>query len=149
MQKETSSWNKPDHIGIVVRDLDKAVAYYESIGIGPFIPRKMTTPEEMSVYGKPTPKFMVKIAFASVGPINIELVQPVEQAVLQDEFLKTKGEGINHVGFVTDNLKRENEKLNKKGIEIVLSSNRANGSAASYYDTRKVGGVLLEFIQRG
>ena len=35
---EISPWSKPDHIGVIVKDMDSAVQYYQSFGLGPFEP---------------------------------------------------------------------------------------------------------------
>ena len=35
---EDSPFSKAEHIGVVVRNMDRAVEYYESLGIGPFKP---------------------------------------------------------------------------------------------------------------
>ncbi len=34
---EQLPFSKVDQIGVIVRDIDKAVEYYQSLGIGPFI----------------------------------------------------------------------------------------------------------------
>ena len=41
---DKSLFSKVDHIGVVVRDIDKAVEYYESLGIGPFEPVNAASP---------------------------------------------------------------------------------------------------------
>ena len=33
---ERSPFSKIDHIGVIVRDMDKAIEYYQRLGIGPF-----------------------------------------------------------------------------------------------------------------
>jgi len=144
---ENPPFAKIDHLGIMVRDLDEAVEYYQSLGIGPFELREMSTLAEVKIYGKPV-KFNAKIAVARVGSINIEVVQPMENAVLQHEFLESKGEGINHIGFLVDDLEKEKAKLLDKGLEVILSASRTTGMGAAYFDTRQVGGVLIELIKR-
>lgn len=50
---EDSPFSKAEHIGVVIRNMDRAVEYYESLGIGPFKPlnHKLLTQQEM--LGKP------------------------------------------------------------------------------------------------
>ena len=52
-----SSWaSRIHHIGIVVRDIEKAIEYYESLGIGPFEPLKRGTKDvEPIVYSQNLP----------------------------------------------------------------------------------------------
>ena len=40
--KEKSPFSTFDHVGVVVRDMDRAIEYYQSLGAGPFEP--VTTP---------------------------------------------------------------------------------------------------------
>lgn len=147
MDKGKSTFSRPDHVGIIVKNLEKAIAYYQSLGLGPFTIRAMSNVVDKKMYGKPT-DFQLKVALASAGPINIELIQPLGNAHLQDEFLRTRGEGINHIGFIVDDLKKETDALTGQGFEIVLSAKRTTVGGANYFDTRKVGGVILELIQR-
>ncbi len=36
MDKKKSSFTKLHHVGVVVKDINKAIAYLEALGIGPF-----------------------------------------------------------------------------------------------------------------
>ena len=92
--------------------------------------------------------FKGKVAVAQMGPINIEVVQPIENALLQTKFLESKGEGINHISFLVDDLEKEEAKLRDKGLEVILSAKRTTGSGSAYFDTRQVGGVFIELIKR-
>lgn len=132
------------HIGVVVKDLDRAIKYYESLGIGPFEPRDTSKLTEKEMYGKPT-DFKLKIAVAQLGPVKLELTQPDGNAPVQENFLKTRGEGINHLAFAVDNVLEARDKLVKKGLEVILSTKTGTGRAA-YFDT-KVGGVIFEVVQ--
>ena len=146
-ETEKTTFSKIDHLGIMVRDVNKAVEFYESLGMGPFEFREMTSLAEVEIYGKPV-KFNAKVAVAKLGSLNIEVVQPMENAVLQWEFLESKGEGINHIGFLVDDLDKEKARLCDKGLEIILSSRRTTGIGAAYFDTSEVGGVLIGIIKR-
>lgn len=46
---ENSLFSKIDQIGIVVKDMDKAIEHYQSLGIGPFELLKMTPALERRV----------------------------------------------------------------------------------------------------
>ena len=143
---EKSAFSKIDHVGVVVRNLDKAIDYYQSLGLGPFRQKDISVLTDKKMYGKPT-DFELKMATAQMGPIMIELIQPVEEAPVQEEFLESKGEGINHIAFSVDDLDKEEAKLVEKGLEVILSVRRTTGGGGSYFDTREVGGVIMELIQ--
>jgi len=141
-----------NHLGMVVKDLDKAIKHYESLGIGPF---KMANQKYKSrtLLGRPVPPDVVltKVATAQAGPLHIGLIQPIAEETHWMEFLKTKGEGVNHLGFFTDDYDQENAKLIEKGHKIIYECayELPNGTTgrASYFDTDKVGGILIEPIE--
>ncbi len=150
---EETPWARVDQIGIVVSDLDRAIKHYESLGLGPFKSRK---PSYLSreLYGRPVPPdaVLIKVASAQSGPLQLELVEPVAEGTHWMEFLRAKGEGINHLGLFVDDFDIEAAKLLEKGYRIIYKStfqfpNGALGRAA-YFDTDKVGGILIEPIQR-
>jgi len=136
-----------DQIGIIVRDMDKAVEYYESLGIGPFESQTGVVLLERRVRGELVTDVKNAVKVAQMGPIEIELVQPVEGESIQREFLETRGEGINHLGFYVDDLDREVAKLAEQGIEPVMTVTFEGGGGVAYMDTGEVGGVLMELIQ--
>ena len=145
--KEESPFSKFDHVGVVVRDINKAIEYYKSLGIGPFGP--VTTPvAEKKFYGKPTEDYGVELRLARLGQIHIELLQPVKGASPAMGFLEKRGEGINHICFAVDDVEKEAAKLVEKGFEVISSVKFQNGGGNVYLDTGKVGGVLIELLQQ-
>ncbi len=77
---------KIDHIGIIVRDLDKAIKVYsEALGLE----LKMTEVLE---------EYQVKIAFIPIGESLIELCEPIGPGEDKD-FLEVHGEGLQHIFF--------------------------------------------------
>jgi len=143
---EKSPFSRIDHVGILVKDLDKAIEYYQSLGIGPFQQIPMDTVINKTMYGE-TSDWQIRAAVAQLGTIKFELIQPVRGAHLMEEFLESKGEGINHVAFAVDDLDKEVNKLVDKGFKVILSAKRASGHGGVYFDTRQVGAVILELIQ--
>jgi 4-hydroxyphenylpyruvate dioxygenase-like putative hemolysin len=131
-----SGW-KFNHIGVVVRDVDKAVESYQSLGIVD----KAT--DRVTMEGK---RAKLIGRFIHIGSLLIELWQPVRGETVQQEFLNSRGEGVNHIAFNVDDLDREKEKMAEKGIPVVFSVRDEEGYMA-YFDTRKVGNILIELIQ--
>lgn len=141
---------KLDHVGVVVKDLEKAIEYYQSLGMGPFVPNPSESAADRKIYGKPAPNVKVKGVVAQMGPIKFELMQPIEGESLQKEFLKSKGEGINHIGFVVDDLEGEMAKLEEKGFKVISGGKIPPNGGFAYFDTDKLGGVIfaLELIKK-
>jgi catechol 2,3-dioxygenase-like lactoylglutathione lyase family enzyme len=148
MEKNTaveSPFSKLIQVGVVVKDLDKAVERLLSLGIGPFTPMLLPPDAEQWFRGKPLDaKF--KISGARLGEIVLELIQPVEGESPHQEFLDSKGEGIQHIAFAVDDLDREVAKLTKQGVSVLLSANLRDVRVA-YLDLG-VGGLIIELIQR-
>ena len=146
---EKSPFSKVAHIGVVVRDMDKVIEYYQSLGIGPFEPFKSVVAIERKMLGKPIApdSIKMKIKIVKMGPVELEFIEPVEGETLWKEFLETRGEGINHLGFLVDDIDAEEAKLIEKGLTVLYRSRFKNGGGAAYFDTGKVGGILIELIQ--
>jgi len=90
-------FSKAHHVGVVVRDMDKAIERYQSLGIGPFEPSKSFDVVEREFLSKPidAKTTRLKARFTDLGPIRLELIQPLEGNSLAQKFLETNGEGIN------------------------------------------------------
>jgi methylmalonyl-CoA/ethylmalonyl-CoA epimerase len=147
MGKDTaveSPFSRLIQVGVVVKDLDKAIERLMSLGIGPFTPMTIPDDAEQWFRGKPLDaKF--KISGARLGEIVLELIQPVEGKSPHQEFLDSKGEGIQHIAFAVDDLDREVARLTKQGVSVLLSANLRDVRVA-YLDLG-VGGLVVELIQ--
>ena len=132
--------------GVVVEDLDRAVKYYSSLGIGPFQPLDLTRIER-TVYGKPAKGLRNRSRVAQMGSVQLELLQPVSGESVQKEFLDKRGEGINHLGFLVDDLEKEVDRLTAMGFTVISSVTYAGGGGVAYLDTDRIGGVVFELIQ--
>ena len=146
---EKSPFSKVCQVGVIVKDVDKAVEYYQALGIGLFESSKTAhLVTDRKVYGKPADDVKNKARLAQMmGQLYLELVQPVSGESIQKEFLEIKGEGINHLGFFVDDLKKETAKMVEKGFKVISSTRYAGGGGIAYFDTDKVGGVIFELIQ--
>ena len=143
-----SPFTNVGQVGVIVRDMEKAVEYYSSLGIGPFKTLNVSR-YDRRVYGKPMGDDHKNLLLvAQMGPIELELIQPVSGDSVQKQFLETKGEGINHLGFFVDDLEKEVAKLVRKGFKVINSVKYVGGGGVAYLDTDRIGGVCFELIQR-
>ncbi len=164
--EETKNWTF-HHLGVIVADMEKAVEYYQSLGFIDFLPERPRpanppTWVEMTAYDKTIikdgqvlipPKPGVKSVpntWCRVGSITLELIQPGEGSVknVNRDFLENVGDGINHIAYTVDaeHFEQEVEKMKAKGLEIILSGRLSNGGGYVYFDTRKVGGIVIELM---
>jgi len=132
---------------IVVKDIDRAIEYYTStFGMGPFRISDVDM-EGVLLRGKPI-STRIKVAFAESGPLQIELIQPVEGKNIYTEFLDSKGEGLHHLAFQVNDLDAMLAKLAKEGIEPTFHKSYPElGIAFAYLNTDRIGGVIFELIE--
>lgn len=128
-----------DQLGIVVKDMEQVIASWSALfGMGPWTFREMVGTDDQ---GHP---LKVKLAFTYLGPLQIELVQPVEGRVLYSDFLDSRGEGLHHLGFFVDDLEGEVANLLAQGARIL----REKPGSYTYLDTGGPGGVIFELINK-
>ena len=137
-------------LGVVVKDVDKAVEYYSSaFGIGPFDvfewgPDKHWVNEELS-------PVKYRLGMAKLGDLEIELLQPLEGKSLHQEFLDTQGEGLQHLGFHVKDYDDIFSRFIKAGFKPLMRAEHdvpeLNGQVkACYFDTQQIGGIIFELI---
>lgn len=137
-------------VGVVVRDMDLAVEQYSRLfGLGPFT-RYLFRPDRHWYRGEPSP-LKIEMAKAWWGPVEFEMLQPVEGPSLHQEFLDAHGEGLQHLGFNVRNYDRVMEAMVTAGFEPVMRAEsfveQYDGNLkACYFDTRAVAGVICEVI---
>ena len=111
-------------IAIVVRNLDASVDAYENgYGIGPwefheFLPGDV---EDLVKDDAPA-QYGMRIALATVGRVQWELIQPIDDRSNYAEFLREKGEGVHHIQVAVDNY---------DDITVSAAADRAYANSAS------------------
>ena len=146
MQK---NW-KFHHVSVMVKDIDKAIEYYGTLGVGPFPPTigpKGVPLIDQSLRGQKSDFAMdLRYAESGFGGLKFEIVEPLEGESIYKEFLDKKGEGVHHIAFTVDDLDTEIAKMAERGFKVIQTGQTARGKFA-YFDTDKVGGVVTELIQ--
>ena len=127
------------HVGVIVNDMEKAVEYYKSLGI-------VTVGRDMGVVPTRTGA-KVKARWAQMGPLLLELFQPIEGEDIQLEFLREHGEGIAHIGFIVADINAEVDALVSRGVKLLFRIDHPTGTSIAYFDTREVGGFIIELVQ--
>ncbi len=133
-------------IGIVVKSIDQTVKYYENVlGLGPFVEPEINYSDKQ-YHGKPA-DFAIRMSFCSLGPIELELIEPITEPTIYHDFLKEKGEGIHHIGFDVKDMDERIKVCAEMGIDV-LQMGRTPAGGFAYLNTEKIGGVIFELIQR-
>ena len=129
---------KVDHLGIAVRSLPNAIRFFEaSLGL------KCSRTEEVESQ-------KVRIAFFKVGEISIELLEPTGEDSPIYKFLETRGEGIHHVAFQTDNIPDQLQLASRAGCRLIHEApvEGGHGKQVAFLHPKTTLGVLIEFCSR-
>ena len=120
-------------------------------GIGPFkFIEWPNRPDAKYFYRDAEQYIKVRQAFAQVGPLELELIQPVAgDRNAYREFLEQKGGGIHHVLFEVENMEALVEALSKAGVGVLQSGTGIRpGTRWALLDTQDLVGFLLELRHR-
>lgn len=136
----SGSFSKLHHVCIVVNDIDKTQAYYESIGIGPWEEYPpLTEYTDLSV-PNPTAFAQMKYRLCNMPNIQLQLCQPSSEPNPQRTFLETKGEGVFHLGFEVPDA----DAAEAAAVPAIrMKGRRNNGTGFTYYDTEGPAAVTL------
>jgi methylmalonyl-CoA/ethylmalonyl-CoA epimerase len=130
------------HICLVVHDIDKAQAYYESAGIGPW--REYPPLSEYTDLDHPNPDAFrqLKYRVAELDNVQLQLCEPPALDCAQRRFLDTHGEGVFHLGFESD-VDTAVEQASALGIDVLMRGQRDDRSGFVYFDTLDDAAVVL------
>ena len=143
---------KPIHIGILVKDIEKAMKYYSEIfHIGPW--QDFGELQENALYyGKPH-KLCYRAAMAPFGSLELELIQPTQDGGVFADDLKAKGEGMHHVCIEVEDIEKNIEECKAMGFDIVdyvpmYEMEPGFSLGFIFINSDKVGGMKLELVQQ-
>ena len=132
-------------IGVVVADLDAGMARYGAL-LGLSNWKRMDT-DYVGRYRDWQGRIANRNAFAPWGSIHLEMIEPGVGEGNAKEWLRTRGEGIFHVGVATDDVR--DRPLEADVIFEVLSQRQPDGSAAIVHlDTVAALGFFVELTWR-
>ncbi len=127
-----------EHIGIAVKDLKKAIKYYEdTLGLECYSIEEVADQK-------------VKTAFFKIGQTKIELLETTDRDGPIGRFIEKKGEGIHHIAFAVDELEKSLKEAKDKGVRLIDSEPRkgAEGLNIAFLHPKSTFGVLTEFCEK-
>ena len=140
-------------IVIIVQDLDKTVQVLtEVFGLGPF--RFVTWPppgrtDLVKVYHGMPGDFTYRMAFTELGPIELELIQPLEGESVWADFVAEHGQGIHHIRFNVLDMQPVVDHLAKYGARVnQMGSGLRPGTAWAVFGTEDLIGFAIEVMKK-
>jgi methylmalonyl-CoA epimerase len=128
---------KIDHIAVAVKDVEKAAEFYEKV-----LGLKLGGIEEVEGMD-------VKVGFIPIGETRIELVQPLDPESGVAKFIEKRGEGIHHICYEVDNVKKALETSKARGAKLIDETPRrgAHNTLVGFIHPKSTGGVLTELTE--
>jgi len=128
-----------DHVAIAVPSLDEAVPFYRDVLGLPFM------------YFEEVPDQKVKVACFDLGGMRLELLQPVSDDSPISKFLASRGGGLHHLAFRTEDVSGELERVKQLGVRLIDEKPRegAGHMKIAFLHPKSTQGVLLELTQPG
>jgi methylmalonyl-CoA/ethylmalonyl-CoA epimerase len=140
-------------VGFVVKDLEESVeAWHRLFGIGPWQFYTYGTPlvKRMSRHGEPT-EYRMRVALSWLGPLRIELIQPLEGDTVYAEFVREHGYGLHHLGVLTLDMDGALAQAGAAGLAMTMDGagfGKGGDGHYAYLDTDALLGTTIELIQR-
>ena len=132
------------HVCVIVRNLDATVAYYESLGVGPWHDYPSLEPYELEVKDRKG-YLNLRYRYANLDNFQLQLCEPGEGDTPQRRFLEERGEGVFHLGFNVPDLDIAESDAAALGLSPWMRARLPDRSGFTYFETREHGaGVTLE-----
>ena len=134
----------------VVKDIRAAMGEWVSkLNVGPWFLLDHFTGEQPLYRGQPS-RADVAIAMAFAGHMNIELIQPNNEAPsVYRELIERRGYGFHHWGRATCHFDRDVEHYRAAGHEISFICRVPSGGRVAYMDTMQQLPGFVELIELG
>lgn len=131
-------FEKIDHVGVAVLDLDSAIDNYKGLGF------KYLGRETVAEQG-------VEVAFFEIGPSKFELLCPLGEDTPIGRFIAKNGGkgGVQQVAITVDDIDAEMARLKAAGYNLLQESpvNGAHNTRVAFLHPKSTQGVLLELCE--
>lgn len=131
--------NRIDHVGLAVRDLDAAVAFYRRAF------------DVQVVHEEVNEEQGVREAMLAVGDSggHIQLLAPLRPDSPIGKFLDRSGEGIQQVAYTVDDVDAVARTLRERGLRLLYDEAKRGtaGSRVNFVHPKDAMGVLIELVE--
>ena len=126
-----------DHIGVAVEDLDAAIALY-----GGRLDLELVHRETVESQG-------VEAVLLEIGEGHVELLRPLSEDTPVGKFIAKRGAGLHHVAYQTDDIDSALQALRDAGLQLIDKEPRRGirNSRVAFLHPKSTGGVLTEIVE--
>jgi methylmalonyl-CoA/ethylmalonyl-CoA epimerase len=130
-------FDRIDHMGIAVTDLDAAIALFTTAFAMPLAHREIVTEQG------------VEAVLLDVGENHVELLAPLGDDTPVGKFLAKRGPGLHHMAYQVSDIDAELERLRDAGVRLIDETPRIGirQSRVAFLHPSSTGGVLTEIVQ--
>ena len=127
-----------NHIGIAVKYLDESIEIFRKIFQFDDVHREIVEEQK------------VEIATFKVGDVMLELTSATDESSPIAKFISKKGEGIHHIAFETDDIKKELERLSGNDLKLInpVPAEGAHNMLIAFLHPKSTNGVLVEICEK-
>jgi methylmalonyl-CoA/ethylmalonyl-CoA epimerase len=130
-------FDRIDHIGVAVEDLDAAIELYrQRFEMGE---QHREVVEEQGV----------EAVLLEIGEGHVELLKPLGPDTAVGKFLARSGPGLHHVAYQTSDIDAALEQVKAAGLKLIDEQPRVGirGSRVAFLHPKATGGVLTELVE--
>ena len=130
-------FDRIDHIGVAVEDLDGAVALYRD---------RLGMPEQ---HRETVEEQGVDAVLLGIGEGHVELLAPLGPETAVGRFLERSGPGLHHVAYQTEDIDSALDSIREAGMRLIDEKPRTGirGSRVAFVHPKSTGGVLTELVE--
>ena len=126
-----------DHIGIVVHNLDESLqTYQEQLGFK--LLERIEIPDQL-----------VEAAFLDAGNSTIELIAPTDETSGTARFLQNRGEGTHHICFEVADIEAALSELRQQGVRLIDEEPRQGvHGLVAFVHPKAAHGTMIELLEK-
>jgi len=130
-------FNRIDHIGVAVEDIEDSLALYRDVFHMQVAHREIV--EEQGV----------EAVLLDVGENHVELLAPLGPDTPVGKFLAKRGPGLHHVAYRVADIDQTLSALSEAGVRLIDERSRIGirNSKVAFVHPASTGGVLTEIVQ--
>ena len=133
---EVCTVNYIDHVGVAVKDIDSAMAFFKKVFDVP--DAEIALMEDQGV----------RATLIEVGQTRLELLEPTGPETGVGKFIERRGEGLHHLAFNVTDIGGKLQILKTLGVDLIDQSPREGLSGTiAFVHPRSVFGILTELVE--